>query len=277
MTEIRLLHGKCEEKLVKVKDSSVDLVFLDPPFNQGRTYDKHNDSMNEADYWNWMRDVTWMCYKKLKPGGSLYFMQREKNVHRVMIALISLGFKFNNLIIWKKMSSAVPLKRGYNKSYQIIAFGSKGKVKTFNKLRIDLPLEAHQKIPRKRGVQLSDVWGDIRELTSGYYSGDEPLRDPKGDRIHKQQMPNELIMRIILSSTMPGDTVLDPFAGTGTTGVIAKQLGRKSILIEQSERHIGTIAKRIADEREVDDVSRPKIREYYRFTDRLDEIWSPKI
>ncbi len=103
---------------------------------------------------------------------------------------------------------------------------------------------------------VTDVWDDIRELTSGYFAGDEALRDADGNRLHKQQAPIQLLLRIILSSTNPGDVVLDPFAGSGTTSVVAAQLGRKSIGIELDAQNVMLIQNRLAEQRESDDVSR---------------------
>ena len=100
------------------------------------------------------------------------------------------------------------------------------------------------------------VWDDIRELTSGYFAGDEALRDADGNRLHKQQAPIQLLLRIILSSTNPDDVVLDPFAGSGTTLVVAEQLGRKSIGIELDSQNVRLIGNRLAERRESDDVSR---------------------
>jgi DNA modification methylase len=76
---------------------------------------------------------------------------------------------------------------------------------------------------------ITDVWEDIRELTSGYFAGEEAIRDEKGERFHKQQAQVALLARIILSSTQASDWVLDPFAGTGTTAVVAQQPGASDV------------------------------------------------
>lgn len=117
-------------------------------------------------------------------------------------------------------------------------FFSKGeRPKTFHKIRYDAPLEPHMKIKRDNGLFCTDVWTDIRELTSGYFAGHEALREEKSNkRLHKQQSPIALLLRILLSSTKPNDLILDPFAGTGTTNIVAKQLRRRSIGIEKSEK-----------------------------------------
>lgn len=273
----KILQGDCErllekELLRKIEFfKEIDLTFLDPPFNQGKYYTNHNDNMEEEEYWSWMTRVASKIHNLTATGGAIYFMQREKNTEHVLRCLGASGWTFQNLIIWKKLTSAIPCSIRYGKQYQIIAFATKGrKPKVFNRLRIDPPLLPHQKYERDRGVYLTDVWDDIRELTSGYFAGDEPLRDEKGERIHKQQSPVQLLARIILSSSKPGDLVLDPFAGTGTTSVVAEQLGRDSISIELDPANVEVIGKRLAEQREIDDISR--FLANYKYTENLEDI-----
>ncbi|MBD3192614.1 MAG: hypothetical protein GF308_18380 [Candidatus Heimdallarchaeota archaeon] len=176
------------------------------------------------------------------------------------------------MIIWKKLTSAVPQKYRFGKQYQIIAFFTKGKrPRIFHRLRIDLPLEPHHKFERENGVYATDLWTDIRELTAGYFAGDEALRDEDDNRLHKQQAPVALLTRIILASSNVGDLILDPFSGTGTTGVVAKQLNRRSINIEIDPKNVEIINMRLKDDLGGDDIS--ELRHYYRFTKKLDKIW----
>lgn len=199
-------------------------------------------------------------------------MQREKNTEDVLRILRKTGWSFQNLIIWKKKTSAVPSEFRYSKQYQIIAFATKGeKPRIFNKLRIDLPTPPEYRQKRNSGVYLTDVWDDIRELTSGYFAGDEAIRDSRGNRIHTQQSPIALLLRIILTSTLPGDVVLDPFAGTGTTLVVAYQLKRNSISIEIDPKYIELIKERLNYLREPDNILR--FYNYYRYTQNLKRIW----
>jgi len=109
-------------------------------------------------------------------------------------------------------------------------------------------------------------------MTSGFFAGDEALRDQAtNERLHEQQSPIALLIRIILVSSRINDTVLDPFAGTGTTAIVAKQLGRKSIVMENSKKNCDLIKTRLELRRKIDDVER--YRDYYRYTENLDEIW----
>jgi DNA modification methylase len=269
-----IIEGDCLEFLKKT-DKMFDLSFVDPPFNQGKDYDNHDDTLDPERYWSWMTEVCRWIYEKTNDGGAIYFMQREKNTQFVLEALSKSNWTFQNLIIWKKKTSAVPGSFRYGKQYQIIAFCTKGeKPRVFNKLRINPPLLVTEKYKRPNGIFVTDVWDDIRELTSGYFAGDEALRLPTGERAHKQQSPIRLLARIILSSTKPGDFVFDPFAGTGTTLVVAKQLGRNSIGVELSPRNVELIRRRIERLRKSDDLS--SVREDYFFTENLDEIWPLK-
>jgi DNA modification methylase len=269
--------------------------------------------MSEKDYWDWMTRICELIYKKTVKGGAIYFMQREKNAGSVIRTLVDSGWTFQNLIIWRKRSAAVPSSMRYAKHYQIIAYATKeAKPRVFNKLRIDPPYASrvHPGQPvfeykagyrRKHGMALTDVWDDLRELTSGFFSGEEPLRHivsqifPKckkcnkenftihvRERAHKQQSPIALLTRIILSSTKIGDLVFDPFAGTGTTSIVARQLKRQSVSVELDSKNIELIHKRIKLDRAIDDIE--KLRDtYHLFTTKqhgsnvdLEEIWEKK-
>jgi DNA modification methylase len=274
-----ILHGDCHRIITIFPDDvscllPVHLTFFDPPFNQGKDYENCDDDVSINKYWYQMEQLCERVRAMTIIGGSIYFMQREKNVDRVMTCLNNAGWTIQSIIIWRKRASAVPQTIRFSKSYQIIVFATNGCVPaSFNKLRIDLPLDYKQSIPREKGVIISDVWDDILELTSGYLAGDEAFRDPvSGERLHEQQSPVALLLRIILASTVPGNIVFDPFAGTGTSSVVAKQLGRTSISIENGAGNIAIIEERLKTLREVDDIT--KYATYYRFTEQLDDIWS---
>ncbi len=274
----KIIHGDCLEKLnqdVFRREgirAEVSLTFLDPPFNQGKDYGYFDDTLPEREYWLMMQTVCARVRDLTAEGGAIYFMQREKNTEAVLQCLRETGWTLQNLIIWTKRTSAVPSTIRYGKQFQIIAFATKGKrPRVFNRLRIDLPLRPEQKIPREDGIFVTDVWDDIREMTSGYFAGDEALRLGTGERAHKQQSPVALLLRVILSSTMPNDLILDPFAGTGTTLVVAEQVGRSSVGIEIDPKNVRLIQERLDTQRDADSVL--PLREYYRFTPSLDQIW----
>ncbi len=268
----------CADCLQWLSSSNLDVpefnvTFLDPPFNQGKNYRSHDDQMNEIQYWEWMSDISQRIYKQSAPGAAMYFMQREKNSERTLQTLRESGWSFQNLIIWKKKTSAVPGINRYGKAYQIIVYATKGdRPAVFNRLRIDPPLP-NGYTPREKGVYVTDIWDDIRELTSGYFAGDEAIRTD-GERAHKQQSPIALLLRIILSSSLPGDCIFDPFAGTGTTLTVASQLNRKSIGIEKDPLNYKLIKKRLKTVRKSDHIGR--YRNDYSHTAELGKVWPVK-
>jgi site-specific DNA-methyltransferase (adenine-specific) len=268
-----LLEG--QDPLIGGLEHKIALAFLDPPFNQGKEYVFADDDLPEGQYWAWMTRICCLVRDSTLEGGAIYLMHREKNAEYVLSCLRESGWRLQNLIIWTKKTSAVPNIARYGKQYQIIAFATNGRrPRVFNKLRIDPPLPPEYKNPRTHGLFVTDVWDDIREMTSGYYAGDEALRSANGEREHKQQSPVALLLRILLSSTMPGDLVLDPFAGTGTTLVVADQLGRSSMGIEIDPKNARLIRERLDAHRESDSVA--PLRSYYRHTRDLGDIWPEK-
>jgi len=271
----KIIKGDCGQFLKGKLSDKFDLTFVDPPFNQDKYYAIHDDNMQPSDYWNWMKRVCALIFKHTSQGGAIYFMQRERNTQFVLKTLQSSGWTFQNLIIWKKKTSAVPGQKRFGKHYQIIAFATKGKTpRVFNRLRINPPLLVTEKYHRPNGRYLTDVWDDIRELTSGYFAGNEPFRFENGKRFHKQQSPVKLLLRIILSSTKVGDMVFDPFVGTGTTLVVAKQLQRNSLGIEIDPANVALIRDRISHEKDSDNIQ--GYRGDYIYTKNLDDIFPIK-
>lgn len=274
-TKTQVIAGNCLE-IMSSLDESVDLTFLDPPFNQQKDYAFFDDDLPANEYWEMMLEVCSRVFQITTNGGALYFMQREKNAEQVLRALRRTGWQFQNLIIWKKMTSAVPGALRYGKAFQIIAFATKGaRPRVFNRLRINPPPLKHHKYERENGCFLTDVWDDVRELTSGYFAGDEAIRNGENNRFHKQQSPIALLLRVILSSSKPGDCVLDPFAGTGTTAVVAEQLNRNSVGIEIDSANVACIKNRLSEMRAAD-----RIEKYYKdyvCTENLSEIWDASV
>ncbi len=274
-TKYEIINGNCLHNL-SLLQTAVDLTFLDPPFNQQKDYASYHDDLPEAEYWQMMAEVCQSVFEKTSEGGAIYFMQREKKAESVLRILRETGWHFQNLIIWKKMTSAVPSTLRFGKSFQVIGYATKDKrPRVFNRLRINPPLLKNQKRERENGMLVTDIWDDIRELTSGYFAGDEAIRAESGDRFHKQQSPISLLLRIILSSSQVGDTVLDPFAGTGTTAIVAQQLKRNSVSIEIDQTNAESIKTRLEIVRPSDSIER--FFESYQFTENLAEIWGQEI
>jgi len=271
----KVLEGDCLKYLSNGSVNNVCLTFFDPPYRQGKDYKFFDDNQSDEKYWSWIKDILHKVYDVTVYGGAIYFMQREKNSEKVLRVLRKTGWIFQSLIIWKKKTSAVPCNSRFSKQYQILAYAIKGNApRVFNKLRVDLPPLPEHKYEHENGVYLTDVWDDIRELTSGYFAGDEAIRNAAGKRVHVQQSPVALLLRIILSSTIPGDVVFDPLAGSGTTLVVARQLERNAIGIEIDPEYVELIKKRLSVLRRADSISRYYI--YYRFSPNLKEIWKSK-
>ncbi len=274
----QIVNGNCLNVFADLKKNikKIDLTFLDPPFNQQKNYRLHNDNMNEKEYWQMMKSVCLQIFQITSEGGAIYFMQREKNTEFVLNTLRETGWSFQNLIIWKKKTSAVPVPNKFGKQYQVIGYATKGnKARVFNRLRINPELPSTYKYKRENGIFITDVWDDIRELTSGFFAGNEAIRHKNGERFHKQQSPIALLLRIILTSSSVGDTILDPFAGTGTAPLVAQQLKRNSVAIEVDPANVELIKKRISAVQEFD-----LIQKYYKdyiYTEKLPEIWGHRL
>ena len=275
MLDVKVHLADCADWLKNAPASDFHLSFLDPPFNQGKDYRHFDDKQDDAVYWKWMTAVLADTRRATAPGGWVYFMQREKNAEFVLRALRESGWNFQNLVVWKKMTSAVPCSRKFGLHYQIIASATNGKSpRMFNRLRVmPPPRHNHKMPPPENGSYVTDVWDDIRELTSGYYAGPEALRTETGERFHKQQAPLALLGRIILSSSSPGDVVFDPFSGTGTTLVAAALLGRKGVGVEVDPVNAECIRDRANSPLKADLSAVEKLREYYALTENFSAVW----
>lgn len=267
----KIIYGGCLEELENL-ENKIDLTFLDPPFNQGKKYRKYNDNKPKEEYWRWIKEICKKIYNISNEGSSIYLMHREKNVENVMRILKETNWNFHNLIIWVKHYAPNPYPNKLGKQYQIITHSIKGeKPRIFNKLRINKPPLDYSELRKYPGIFINDVWNDIKELTGGFFASKEAIRNKNKERIHYQQSPIHLLLRIILFSSLPDDWILDPFAGTGTTSIVCEQLKRNSISIEIDPENIKIIKNRLKKKREIDDIRR--FQNYYQYTDNLRKIW----
>ncbi len=244
----RVLQGECIAELRKLPRSSVDLVFADPPYNLqlDRTLLRPNDSVVDgvddawdkfasfADYDRFCREWLAECRRVLKPDGAIWVIGSYHNVFRLGTALQDLGFWMQNDIIWRKVNPMPNFrgKRFTNAHETLIWAGRDRKSKvTFN----------------YDGLKAG---GDDVQMRSDWLfpicSGPERLKDDDGRKAHPTQKPEALLHRIIVATTKPGDVVLDPFFGTGTTGAVAKRLGRRWIGIERDPDYVRAATERIA-------------------------------
>jgi len=244
-----ILQGDCLEELKKLPDRSVDLVFADPPYNLqlGGDLLRPDNSKVDAvdDEWDQFESFAaydtftkaWMaeCKRVLKDDGALWVIGSYHNIFRVGATLQDLGFWILNDIVWRK-SNPMPNFKGtrFTNAHETLIWASKsrgGRRYTFN---YDAMKMANDEL------QMRSDW------TLPLCTGEERLKDDNGDKAHPTQKPEALLHRVIMASTKPGDVILDPFFGTGTTGAVARRLGRKFIGIEREAEYAKIAGQRIA-------------------------------
>jgi modification methylase len=243
-----ILKGDCVNELEKLPDHSVDLVFADPPYNlqlAGRLTRPDQSEVDAVDdAWDKFDDFpaydaftrAWLlaCRRVLKPSGALWVIGSYHNIFRVGAILQDLGYWLLNDVVWRK-SNPMPNFRGrrFTNAHETLIWASRERTTgyTFN---YDALKEAND------GLQMRSDW------LFALCTGAERIRDGEGRKAHPTQKPEALLHRVLLASSRPGDVVLDPFFGTGTTGAVAKRLGRHYIGVEREASYIKVAAARIA-------------------------------
>ena len=226
---IEIHNSDCISMLKNIEAETVDLIFADPPFDVNIKYNGYKDK--RTDYNGWCAEWIAECFRVLKPTGSFYLMTITRHLPFTLSEMSKHGI-FVNLISWRNVAS-VNNKRSFWGSYQPIAlYGKTGQYK-FNRYA-----QTRQIAPENirwggystepKG-QLLDHWEDIPFIYSGSIAHPEAIKK-KGtnSKAHPCQMPEMLAGRAILFSTDEGDTVLDPFTGSGTTAIAAKKLSVNS-------------------------------------------------
>ncbi|MCH2077783.1 MAG: site-specific DNA-methyltransferase [Rhodobacteraceae bacterium] len=249
-----ILAGDCIEMMLSLPEASVDLIFADPPYNLQLKQELHRPdaSLVDAVTNDWDQFSSFAAYDRftqdwlkaarrcLKPTGALWVIGSYHNIFRVGAALQDAGFWVLNDVVWRK-SNPMPNFRGkrFTNAHETMIWASKseGAKYTFN-------YEALKAL--NEGVQMRSDW--VLPICTGH----ERLKDAKGDKAHPTQKPEALLHRIIIGSTNEGDVVLDPFFGTGTTGAVAKMLGRNWIGIEREEDYREIAERRIGDVRRIE-------------------------
>ncbi|MCL2651133.1 MAG: site-specific DNA-methyltransferase [Candidatus Azobacteroides sp.] len=238
--DINTIHlGDCIELLKKIPDNSVDLIFADPPYNlqlNGELYRPNQtkvDAVNDAwDKFESKEDYdkfteAWMkeCHRILKNTGSFWVIGTYHNIFRVGTILQNTGFWMLNDVIWVK-PNPMPNFKGtrFNNAHETLIWATKSKSSKYT-------FHYHSLKAMNDDLQMrSDWWIPICQ-------GAERIK-VNGQKAHSTQKPTELLSRIILSTSNPGDIVLDPFSGSGTTAAVAKQLGRKYIAFDREEFYV---------------------------------------
>lgn len=245
-----ILKGDCVAALDRLPDQSVDVIFADPPYNlqlEGALHRPDQTKVNAVDdHWDQFDSFqaydaftrAWLmaCRRVLKPNGTIWVIGSYHNIFRVGASLQDLGFWMLNDIIWRK-TNPMPNFRGrrFQNAHETLIWASrdqKSKGYTFN-------YEAMK--AANDDVQMRSDW------LFPICTGGERLKDDNGDKVHPTQKPEALLARILMSSSKPGDVILDPFFGSGTTGAVAKRLGRHFVGIEREQTYIDAATKRIAE------------------------------
>jgi modification methylase len=250
----RILAGDCIEVMNALPENSVDLIFADPPYNLQLKGDLHRPDNSKVDAVDddWDQFDSFRAYDEfttewlkaarriLKPNGAIWVIGSYHNIFRVGAALQNQGYWILNDVVWRK-SNPMPNFRGkrFTNAHETMIWASKseGAKYTFN-------YEALKAL--NEGVQMRSDW--VLPICTGH----ERLKNENGDKAHPTQKPESLLHRVLVGSTNPGDVILDPFFGTGTTGAVAKMLGRNFIGIEREEAYRKVAEKRISKVRKYD-------------------------
>jgi modification methylase len=242
----RILDGDCITAMRSLPDASVDMVFADPPYNLqlGGDLNRPDGSRVDAVTDDWDRFDSFATYdsftrawltearRVLKPDGSLWVIGSYHNIYRVGSILQDLGFWILNDIVWRK-ANPMPNFKGtrFTNAHETLIWASQGEKSryTFN-------------------YRTMKTLNDELQMRSDWVlpicSGPERLRKD-GTKVHPTQKPESLLYRVMLASTHKGDVVLDPFFGTGTTGAVAKRLGREWIGCERESLYRTAALERI--------------------------------
>jgi DNA modification methylase len=237
----------CREVLPHL--TGVDCVVTDPPFNVGKKYgDGHND--RKDNYREWCAEWIAECFRLLKPTGTVYVMTIARHLEWKMPLMAKHGV-FVSLIPWKNVTASHDKRRYWNAYQPIMCYGKTEayKFNTYAQVR-ELPKPSWQdaRAERQKG-QLLDWWDDIPLVYAGSVVHPEAILNPGTcEKAHPCQMPTGIATRAILFSSDARDTILDPFMGSGTTGVACVRLGRRFIGIEIHEPYCKIAVERIQRE-----------------------------
>ena len=238
------METDCIEAMNSLPANSIDLIFADPPYNLQLRGDLHRPDSSKVDAVDndWDKFSSFSLYdtftknwlsaarRTLKPNGAIWVVGSYHNIFRVGSEIQNQGFWILNDVVWRK-SNPMPNFRGMRltNAHETLIWASKSEESkyTFN-------YDALKSL--NDGIQMRSDW--VLPICTGH----ERLKDEKGDKAHPTQKPESLLHRIIVATTKPNDVVLDPFFGTGTTGAVAKKLGRDFIGIEREPAYIKAVS-----------------------------------
>ncbi|KAB0679565.1 site-specific DNA-methyltransferase [Aureimonas leprariae] len=243
-----ILKGDCIARMEALPTGSIDAVFADPPYNLQLGGELHRPDQSKVDavdddwdrfesfatYDNFTRAWLLQARRVLKPNGTLWVIGSYHNIFRVGAIMQDLGFWLLNDVVWRK-TNPMPNFRGrrFQNAHETLIWASRDKDAKGYTFNYDAMKAAND------DLQMRSDW------LFPICTGGERLKDENGDKAHPTQKPEALVARVLLSSTKPGDVVLDPFFGSGTTGAVAKRLGRHFVGIERDAGYIAAAQARI--------------------------------
>ena len=242
-----ILQDDCVAAMSRLPDGCVDMIFADPPYNlqlggdlfrpEGGRVDAVDDDWDKfatfADYDAFTRAWLREARRILKPDGTLWVIGSYHNIFRVGAALQDAGYWILNDIIWRK-SNPMPNFRGtrFTNAHETLIWASRSE-------------DSRYCFNYRAMKALNDELQMRSDWTMPICAGGERVKGEEGGKAHPTQKPEALLYRVLLACTRPGDVVLDPFFGTGTTGAVARRLGRQWIGIERETRYINVARRRI--------------------------------
>ena len=248
LTDGRIIEGDCIAEMKRLPAKSVDMIFADPPYNlqlggdlfrpEGGRVDAVDDAWDKFDSLSAYDEFTraWLTEARriLKDDGTIWVIGSYHNIYRVGSLLQDAEFWILNDIVWRK-SNPMPNFRGtrFTNAHETLIWCAKDE-----KARYTFNYRAMKAL--NDDLQMRSDW------VLPICSGSERLKGDDGHKAHPTQKPESLLYRILLACTKPGDVVLDPFFGTGTTGAVARRLGRQWIGIEREAAYVKVARERIA-------------------------------
>jgi site-specific DNA-methyltransferase (adenine-specific) len=253
----QIFTGDCLHHLAQLPTACVDLAFADPPFNIGYEYDVYHDRKARGDYLAWTDKWLTAVRRVLKPAGSFYVAIGDEYAAEMKVRLDALSLEMRNWIVWH-YTFGVNCKRKFNRSHaHVFYYVADPKRFTFNADAVRVPSARQTTYADRRanptGKLPDDTWvlrpqeeeRCFRPETDTWYVARVcgTFKERTG---HPCQMPEAVLERIIRTSSNPGDLVLDPFAGSGTTLAVAKRLGRRYLGVELSADYAERARERLA-------------------------------
>lgn len=236
-----VITGDCVDVLQNLDSESADLVVADPPYNIGIDYGKGRAADRRGDYDAWCEQWISLCSRVLKPHGSLWVISGQEHGAHIDIAIQRCGMTVRNRITWHE-TFGVYCHRKFGRCSRPIYYAVKDpKHFTFNREAVTVPSARQLKYNDRRAAPGGKIMGDVWEIPR--VCGTFKERVPGVPT----QLPESLVERIISVSSNPGDTVLDPFAGSGTICAVSKRLSRNTVGIEISVDYANIAMRRVRE------------------------------